>query len=237
VASLAGVSVTTASKVLNAPDKAGRFSDACIKRVREAARKLGYHRHYHASILRGGKSLNIGVAFCIREAGNVLGGHFWGSVLGGVETTSREAGYELTLTGPDAEGEGTALHRALDHLRQRRIDGLIIPNQFDPGEMSSLVRSVESPIVAIQYSHPGIVPIVRSDDTRGARQAVSHLAELGHRRIMWLGPASWDTGTHTRRLNAIKAACTQHGLDLRVEEFPGEGHAWWRGREIGRAHV
>jgi DNA-binding LacI/PurR family transcriptional regulator len=230
VANLAGVSVTTASKVLNAPEKAGRFSDACIRRVREAAEKLGYHRHYHASILRSGKSLNIGVAFCLREVGNVLGGHFWGSVLGGVETTTRNAGYELTLTGPGPEGTGTALHRAVDHLRQRRIDGLIIPNQYDLGQMSSLVRSVDRPVVAIQYSQPTIVPVVRSDDNRGAEQAISHLAALGHRKVLWLGPANWDTGTHTHRLDAIKACCSQHGLELRTSQFPGEGHAWWRGR-------
>ncbi len=233
VAQLAGVSITTVSKILNSPHQAGRFSDACIQRVRDAARELGYHRNYHAGILRGGKCMNVGVALSVREVSNVLAGHYWGSLLGGVEVGARSAGYELTLTGPDSREDRSALRRAVEHLRQRRIDGLVVPKQYGEEELDMLTE-VDAPIVAIQYQTAGKVPVIRCDDIEASRLLVEHLVALGHRRIAWLGPEKWTTGAGSVRLQAFSQACRESSVQADVWPIKGEDTHWWLGEVLVR---
>ena len=62
VAALAGVSITTASRVLNPNAKQGiRISDATRQRVRDAAKKLRYVSSAHARILRQQTSPMVGL--------------------------------------------------------------------------------------------------------------------------------------------------------------------------------
>jgi LacI family transcriptional regulator len=231
---MAGVSITTVSKILNAPEKAGRFSAQCIQRVREAAEKIGYHRNYHASILRGGKCMNIGVALSVREVSNVLGGHYWGSILGGVEVGARQAGYELTLTGPDTPEDRSALRRGMKHLRQSRVDGLIVPKQYQEEELD-LLAEADAPVVAVQYEKPGAVPVVRCDDAAASGLLVNHLSQLGHESIAWIGPEEWTTGTAPVRCNAFVQACEAAGIRSRVHSLKGRDTRWWYGHNLVRA--
>jgi len=48
------------------------------------------------------------------------------------------------------------------------------------------------PLVAVQGGGAGIVPVVSVDQYAGARQAVEHLLQLGHRTVRHVaGPADW----------------------------------------------
>jgi LacI family transcriptional regulator len=70
----------------------------------------------------------------------------------------------------------------------------------------------QKPMVMLNRRVPE-VPCVITDNARGMRRAVEHLAELGHESVTYVaGPeASWADGT---RWVAVMEAC--HELDLRV---------------------
>src|SRR5207247_11226819 len=97
-------------------------------------------------------------------------------------------------------------------------DGVVIRSSRAAGAaLSDMAR--ETTLVLLNRQVQG-VPAVLMDSAGGARQAVEHLAALGHRRIAYLnGPAySWSNKARRRGLRSRSAAL---GLDVvQLGPFP-----------------
>ncbi|HEY7117452.1 MAG TPA: LacI family DNA-binding transcriptional regulator [Tepidisphaeraceae bacterium] len=194
VAKEAGVSLTTASLVLNRPRQPNRVSEACAQRVRNVADKLGYIPNYHARSMKLGKAETIAVAIDV-SGGNgngdatvsELADGYFSHLIGGIELHLRNVGYELLLIGPDHNAR--APERGLQGLRQRRFDGMIVLGVvIDPSHPNLLADSpADAPIVAIEYTGETDLPVVDYDERYGVELAVRHLAELKHKRLLWVG--------------------------------------------------
>src|SRR4051812_24957356 len=109
VARAAGVSLTTASMVLNRPKQPNRVSSACAQRVRSVADELGYIPNYHARSMKLGRAETIAVAMDVgappadrgpATVSEFADGYF-NQLLGGVELHLRSVGYQMSLVGPD----------------------------------------------------------------------------------------------------------------------------------------
>ncbi len=191
VAHKAGVSVSTASVVLNPGSKSKFVSDDRAAKVRDAARELGYVVNYHARSLNLGLSRTIGLPLQI--GGHVwhersrLGNAYFTNLVGAAELTLTERGFATTVIGP-RNHEDSVLDRAQRAISQRRIDGLIIPGVL-PAVVGHplLSRFTGTPVVAIEYREPTDVPVIDWDEAAGLRLIIDHLLTLGHRRILWLG--------------------------------------------------
>ena len=90
VAKAAGVSLTTASLVLNRPKQPNRVSAACAAHVKGIAEQLGYIPNYHARSMKLGKAETIAVALDVGgEGGNTtvaeLADPYFSQLLGGIE--------------------------------------------------------------------------------------------------------------------------------------------------------
>jgi len=197
VAEAAGVSVGTASKVLNTGTDLDRISPQCIERVRAAAGKLGYERNYHASSLQTGRADAIGVVLLpARNEG--LGGSFWSPMVGGMDIEVRARGRHFVIVGR-SENLGE-VHNGLRFLDERRVDALIVPGYIAAGlgGVPALARS-GAPIVLTEHEAQTSLPVVNLDAGTGIREAVKHLHELGHRELLWVGPAPDDALTAGRR--------------------------------------
>src|ERR1700716_3168959 len=96
VAQLAGVSTATVSRVLS---NAGGVRKDLIRRVRNAARKLGYQPNPAARNLRVRSTRTLGMVFPDIE------NPFYASVIAGAEEVLQNAGYSLLLAnyGEDPE--------------------------------------------------------------------------------------------------------------------------------------
>ena len=178
VAELAGVSIQTVSLVVNGKAQIGEQTRACVQ---SAVEQLGYIPHVAAQSLRSGHSGNIGLL--IPDAHNP---HFW-SYVRGVEEVAVQHNYSVLLTisnlDPDCE------RRALRSLIEQRVDGLVLllsyPELFCD-ELKALRRQgkpiVGSDVVGSDALACGgdevIVPYERM-----AREMMTHLLGLGHRRI------------------------------------------------------
>lgn len=170
VATRAGVSVATVSKVLN--DRYG-VSSATSARVRQAIEELGYEASLVAQSLRNHRTNVIGVLVSNLDP-------FSTELLKGAAAAIRETGFELIVYAPG----GRAIdhigweRRALSRLSGTLIDGavLVTPTVVDAHH--------GRPVVAVD-PHTGAMdfPTIDSDNLRGGELVAAHLLGLGHSRI------------------------------------------------------
>ena len=130
-------------------------------------------------------------------------------IIRGAEAAAADTGYTIVLADSQESGliERHSVERAIS-----AVDGVILTSS----RMSdSTIRTVakQRPTVVLNRSFPE-VPCVVTDNARGMRRAVEHLAELGHDRLTYLaGPeSSWADGMRWR---SIREACLELELTVR----------------------
>ncbi|WP_028707838.1 LacI family DNA-binding transcriptional regulator [Propionicicella superfundia] len=204
VAGRAGVSIATASRVLN---DAGNTSEASRARVRDAARMLGYRANGRARSLRSSRADTIGVL--ISDIRNP----FFADIAHGVEQAALAAGMVTVVCNANESTQQQAL--CLDLLLTQRVGGIVMAPQGDGTGALTTVLDHGLPLVfvdrVVESARP--VPSVTSDNVAGIVQAVEHLTGLGHRRVGYVaGPQQTSTGRE--RLSAFQRAAAERGLDL-----------------------
>lgn len=179
VAALAGVSIKTASRVINeengvAPDK--------VLAVRHAVETLGYRTNHSASSLRRADRRTAAVGAVLENLANP----YCAEVLRALEDVAREQGVLIIAGSVDGDAE-----RELELVRafsSRRADALVlVPISENQGYLG---RELEAgtPVVFIDRPPTGYAAdAVVTDNAEGAARAVEHLAASGHRRITFLG--------------------------------------------------
>ena len=165
VATLAGVSTKTVSRVVN---NQGEISDATRQRVQAAIEQLNYRPNILARSL-------------VNQRTNTLAVVAWGidyygpsRTVVGIENKSDELGYSLFLNLLAHPDEGD-IDRILDTLVERRVDGILwaVPEVggnrmwINPDRLDRL-----PPIVFLSMKGQTGLATVAVDNRAGARQAV-----------------------------------------------------------------
>ena len=178
VAAHARVSVGTVSNVLNRPEL---VSESTRTRVLAAIADLGFVRNESARQLRAGLSRTV--AYVVLDAGNP----FFTDVARGVEETARAHGLALYLCNSDEDA--TRENDYLDILLEQRVRGVLITPVDHETDRLQTLPSLGVPVVLVdRASHdPTTWCSVAVDDVEGGDLAVTHLWELGHRRIAFVG--------------------------------------------------
>jgi LacI family transcriptional regulator len=188
VASRAGVALKTVSRVVNGEPG---VTPETTRRVLGAIEDLGFRRNESARLLRTGRTATLGFI-----ADN-FGEPDQAAVCRGVEEVARDHGFLVFTGSTDSEPaleEGLALA-----LCARRVDGLVIAPAADNHEY--LVPEIEAGVASVFVLRPPELPgadVVLADEYGGARAAVAHLIEQGHKRIGYLGGDL--TGYRSRQL-------------------------------------
>lgn len=173
VARQAGVSLGTASRVINQHPS---VSQAKRVRVQQAIDALGYVPDKVAQSMRSHRSMTF--ACVMRD--------FMVPVLSSfVDAMQREVevhGFSLMVASSyhDTQRELSLLKG----FEQRRIDGLVIASSSETdADLLGAMRSVNFPVVLIDRDAPEHLDRVMINHAQGVRDAVHHLASLGHRAI------------------------------------------------------
>jgi LacI family transcriptional regulator len=179
VASLAGVSLATVSRVVNGRDD---VRGDLAARVHDAVGVLGYRRDLTASNLRRTDRVSATLGLIIEDVANP----FFSSVHRGVEDVARTQGV-LTFAGSSDEDPDRERELA-EAFSARGVDGLIIvPCSSDQGYLTR-DRDAGTALVFVDRPPRFIdADAVVTDNAGGAREAVAHLIAAGHRRIAFLG--------------------------------------------------
>lgn len=170
VARLAGVSHQTVSRVMNGSEG---VSPRTRTIVLAAIEELGYRPNSAARTLVTGKSKVLGLV--------TIGGSLYGpmSMLYGVESAAREEGYILTVANVGG-GEGGSVERAVNRLEHQGVEGIVVVAPLASIGESLATMARHLPLVAIESSLEGTVPVIAVDQIAGARVATEHLLALGH---------------------------------------------------------
>ena len=199
VASRAGVSPSTVSRAFTVPDL---LRSHTLQRVLEAARELDYSPNKAARALITGKTGNIGLV--VPDISNP----FFAAMVKGASGRARESGHVLFLA--DTEEDAT-LEESLVTALAKQVDGMVLCSPRLGGDrLHELLEDL--PAVLVNRTE-GRTPSVVMDSADGARQAVEHLAALGHTRLAYLsGPeSSWS---NAERRQGLRTAVERQGLEL-----------------------
>jgi LacI family transcriptional regulator len=205
VAAAAGVSLKTVSRVLNGEHP---VAPTTAFRVLAAVESLGYQRHEAAaSLRRSGQSTSI-IGLVIEDVANP----FYSVLARAVEEVARDHDYLLMVASSDEDpGQEVEVIRA---FCARRVDGLIV---VPTGADHSFLRAEVAAGTAVVFvDRPGVgldSDTVVAANARGTADAVSHLLEVGHRRIGYLGddPAIY---TAAERYAGYRQALEAAGVEL-----------------------
>jgi LacI family transcriptional regulator len=177
VALKAGVSRSTVSYVLNDQTQLKiPISDETRQRVMEAIVELGYEPDARAQSLRLGHTNIVGVIIPV-----IQNPFFW-QILSGISAGLQEAGYSLHLSHHplDLRQEANTI-RLLTH---QPVDGFILlaAAKYLLPRLTDYLRRSGRPVVEITAAKAEFDHVIHSYAS-GTRALMSHLLELGHRRI------------------------------------------------------
>ena len=203
VARIAGVSIGTVSAALN--DKPGVGADTKF-RVLAAAEKLGYELNILARALVTKKTHTIGLV--ISDISNP----FFTRVVRGIEDVANENGFNLVLCNTDEEGQKEKAYLRI--LQRKQVDGfIIVSSERNSTHINSLLED-NVPVVLLDRKLEGIhADSVVVDNIEGSYQAISHLINMGHRKVGIIhGPETIMTGRD--RLEGYQRALRDYNLPL-----------------------
>jgi LacI family transcriptional regulator len=201
VAMLAGVSITTVSRVLNGEPY---FTEDTAAKVRTAAAQLGFRVNVLARELRSGATSTT-VGLLIGDLANP----FWSGIARGAERELSARGLRL-LTASTDEDPGLEWSLTQDMLDRRVRALLIVPSAADHGYLD-VERRQGLPVVFVDRPPSNIVSdTMLLDNAGGARLAAEHLLRGGHRRIAVLGDLQ-RLYTHRERTKGFREAMDRAG--------------------------
>jgi LacI family transcriptional regulator len=221
VANLAKVSFPIVSKVLSG-NREVRVSPHTRQRILKAAQSLAYRPNAMARSLKVKRTYTL--ALFVPDVGNPV----IPEIIRGVEAGARSRGYSAFVSHLDQRAVSERLYIAW--LQEGRFDGLIIATtRVDDSIIEDLIESGR-PFVLVNRRETSTNLHITVDDAAGARIAIKHLVELGHRRIAHLaGPLMFDTSL--RRLQGYRQELSAHGIKYDpalVQEY--EWHTWEGGK-------
>jgi DNA-binding LacI/PurR family transcriptional regulator len=205
IAARASVTPMTVSRVINS---SGYVHAETRERVLRVAREMNYRRN---GLARGLKRQ------CTETVGMVIGdiaNPFAAELSRGVREVFEERGYTLFI----CISEHTAKEdvQAFDALADHRADGIIVATRASKSGNERLEELIDSGIpvslIGRDFRHPH-ADLVTADHLKGGYEATSHLIELGHKRIGFIG-VSLTQGLRLRRFQGYLEALKEHALPL-----------------------
>lgn len=204
IATKAGVSVATVSRVLNGQSG---YSPDTRDRIMQIVEQTGYSRNDLARSLTGKATHSIGVLL------PSLTSYFQSDILWGIETASHARDLSVIICNTDKNGSRTLKY--LKTLREKRVDGVIFVSEWLQPEYKSGIESLGAPVVLVStYSPFFSFPYVKVDDYQASYDAVAYLIDSGHRRIGMLSGAETDLIAGKPRLEGYRAALRYYGIEF-----------------------
>ncbi|TDD72074.1 LacI family transcriptional regulator [Jiangella aurantiaca] len=210
VAAQAGVAVGTVSHYLNHP---GKVSPEKAARIRQAIDALGFVPN------NAGRQLRLGRSSAIAYIAPDVSNPFFSSIAEGVEQRASQLNLVVFLANSHRSRERENTY--LDVFEQNRVRGMLVASHEPIEDRLLRVRARGTPCVLVgQAAMSDEQASVSIDDVSGGRLAGTHLAELGRRRLAFVG-GPLNIRQIGDRLSGASAAVRDHGLaTLEVIDMP-----------------
>jgi DNA-binding LacI/PurR family transcriptional regulator len=223
VASLAGVSIATVSRVLNGDPV---VKDATRLAVQKAIKTSGYQPNRVAQRLRSTTRNRKLIGLLIPDIQNP----FYVDVIRGIEEYAYAHGSAVVIGNFSQDQKKEKLY--IDILRSEAVDGFIVAPHHGRDQYVEELIGEGHAVVCIDRGLTNLnVDVVKSDNEQGAFKAIEHLIALGHRRIAHItgDPA---IPTTRERVAGYTAALLKHGLPVDESIIIGKASDFKSGVEI-----
>ena len=187
VAIKVGVHSSTVSRALN-PATKGMVTKKIANRIISAATDMGYRPNTFAQSLKTNRSYTIGVL--VPDLTNPA----FAPIINGIENMLETHGYSVMVA--STYNLAKKQQSTLNKFRERQVDGLIIATAMRGDKLIEDCILEGTPFVeAVRASGNTDVCSVISDEITGGIMVISHLAQLGHKKIAYIaGPQFLSTG-------------------------------------------
>jgi LacI family transcriptional regulator len=203
VASLAGVSIATVSRAVNG---ISTVDPELVRRVWKAVDEVGYLPDTQARALVSGRSRMLGLI--VSEITNP----FFPQLVQEFENLAVEQGYEVLIGSTNYDpGRTESLIR---RMLQRKVDGVAVMTFGIEQNFVNKLVDRRFPLVFVDAGPRGKnIRVLKVNYGEGIRQAVQHLAALGHRQIGFIsGPLRLRSALARR--DAFLAAMRELGFKV-----------------------
>ena len=223
VAKAAGVSVATVSRMLNGSLD---LPAATKQRIDEAIASLKYQPNPHARRLSRGRSDTIGLV--VPDIANP----FFATMVAAIEEEANDRGLAVSLYATlNRTGREVAYLRLIEH---NHVDGLVfVTNHPDDGQLAELLNRTGKVIVVDEDVPLAVVPKLFCDNFQGGQLAGRHLAEFGHRQVLYVGGPDAMISTQRRFNGLCKGLRERFGDAASIRRYSGE-YTIACGREMAR---
>lgn len=203
VAMLAGVSTGTASRALSRPDM---ISEETRRLVLQAVDRLGYVANGAARALVMRRTMTVG-AIVPR-----FGTSSFPTLIQSLEAKLASQGYTLLISAPEhgAPNQDAILRSLLG----RGVDAVALLGTQHSRDIFNMLASHGTPYVMMWGAPDAEGRCVGFDESLAASLAIDHLADLGHRRIGFIGGRMADNERARNRFTGLTQAMARRGLVL-----------------------
>ncbi len=179
MAQRANVSIATVSRTINAIPTVG---PELAKRVWKAIEDLDYYPNTQARSLVSGRSRLLGLV--ISEITNP----FFPELIQGFEDVAVENGYEILIGSTNYDPQ--RMNQVIRRMLERKVEGVAVMTFGIEEPLLQQLAERNVPLTLIDFDLPSpLVSTLRVDYGAGIREAVRHLAALGHKQIAFIsGP-------------------------------------------------
>ena len=205
----------TANTVSRAMRNDPRLPESTRQVIRETASRLGYIPNKMASSLRSGKSHVIAVIV------NDLHNQHFCQMLGKMDAELQSAGYSLLILCMQLNEE--LAQQLINTAISLSVDGILyFPHLRSQTPIQSMLDSHIPFVLLDRRVQDFTVDTVRCDDENGGYIAGNYLAELGHRKYLYLSGLDISS-SQIDRLAGFKRAMQEHGIpEENIRIIPGE---------------
>jgi LacI family transcriptional regulator len=203
VAAISGVSIKTASRVMNGSQQ---VSGPTAERVKKAATLLGYRSNRIARELRVGSLSNL-VGMVISDLANP----FYAGLAAGAEERLAQEGLDLILA--TARDDGEREKNLIESLLERRVRGLIIVPSGEDYSHLHQERKRGFSFIFVDRPAPYLdADSVTVDNRGGVQSCLDHLLKQGCSKIAIIADTT-SIWTASERIEAFKQAILSRKLD------------------------
>jgi DNA-binding LacI/PurR family transcriptional regulator len=187
-------------------------SEETRRRVRQAAKELGFSPHVGARSLRRARSKDIGVIFAPAHSTEP-------EIVEHIYPAAAERGYDVILS---AQTGTRSTEQAVEELLGHRCAAVIaIGSNLDHAALRDIADRIPMPLVDVGYGQGNdYYDVVRSSGDKGVAKVVTYLAEIAHRQIVYIDPASMPPAGLRRR--GYQRAIKKFGIEPDMLAVPGD---------------
>lgn len=207
IARIAGVGVSTVSRVLNnRPD----VNEGTRKKILKVIEDYNYIPNNSARNLKRNESKNIGVL--VKGIFNP----FFAKIIKSIEEKIDEEGYSMILHyNNDSSND---IETALELIKEKRLKGLVCLGGYFNNIDKDRLENLKIPIVLASSNvsenmDKGLFSSVAIQNKKATFKAVNYLCELGHKRIGIISTGEDDKSIGKLRIQGYKEALRDNDLE------------------------